>query len=112
MPFADLSHEDLRKALSELDQALFHHDQWYEELIRTLVCGLSPDERDVVEDAHHNCRFGQWLHGAAAHRLASHPALAEIDGSVFLNGDTDLSPGEVVTVRITHADDYDLWGVR
>jgi ribosomal protein S12 methylthiotransferase len=36
----------------------------------------------------------------------------EIDGSVFLNGDTDVKPGDVVTVRIAHADDYDLWGER
>jgi ribosomal protein S12 methylthiotransferase len=36
----------------------------------------------------------------------------EIDGSVFLNGDTDLAAGDIVTVRIAHADDYDLWGER
>lgn len=36
----------------------------------------------------------------------------EIDGSVFLNGDTDLTPGDIVSVRIAHADDYDLWGER
>jgi ribosomal protein S12 methylthiotransferase len=36
----------------------------------------------------------------------------EIDGSVFLNGDTDVKPGDIVSVRIAHADDYDLWGER
>ncbi len=36
----------------------------------------------------------------------------EIDGSVFLNGDTDLKAGDIVTARITHADEYDLWGER
>ncbi len=36
----------------------------------------------------------------------------EIDGSVFLNGDTDLKPGDIVTARVTHADDYDLWAER
>jgi ribosomal protein S12 methylthiotransferase len=34
----------------------------------------------------------------------------EIDGSVFLNGATALKPGDIVAARITHADDYDLWG--
>jgi ribosomal protein S12 methylthiotransferase len=33
----------------------------------------------------------------------------EIDGSVFLNGATELKPGEVVTATVEHADDYDLW---
>ena len=36
----------------------------------------------------------------------------EIDGSVFLNGDADLKPGDIVTARITHADEYDLWAER
>ncbi|MDX2265044.1 MAG: 30S ribosomal protein S12 methylthiotransferase RimO [Hyphomicrobiales bacterium] len=34
----------------------------------------------------------------------------EIDGCVFLNGETDLAPGDMATVRIDHADEYDLWG--
>jgi ribosomal protein S12 methylthiotransferase len=33
----------------------------------------------------------------------------EIDGSVFLNGETGLAPGEIVKARVVHADDYDLW---
>jgi ribosomal protein S12 methylthiotransferase len=33
----------------------------------------------------------------------------EIDGSVFLNGELGLSPGDVVQARVTHADEYDLW---
>ncbi len=36
----------------------------------------------------------------------------EIDGSVFLNGDTDVKPGDIVKARIAHADEYDLWGER
>lgn len=36
----------------------------------------------------------------------------EIDGSVFLNGDTSLKAGDIVTAKILHADEYDLWGER
>ena len=36
----------------------------------------------------------------------------EIDGNVFLNGETDVQPGDIVTVNIEHADEYDLWGQR
>jgi ribosomal protein S12 methylthiotransferase len=36
----------------------------------------------------------------------------EIDGSVFLNGATDLNPGDIVRARLTHADEYDLWAER
>jgi len=34
----------------------------------------------------------------------------EIDGCVFLNGETELAPGDMATVTIKHADEYDLWG--
>ena len=34
----------------------------------------------------------------------------EIDGMVFLNGATDLEPGQWVEATIDHADDHDLWG--
>ena len=33
----------------------------------------------------------------------------DIDGSVFLNGATGLRPGDIVSVRVVHADAYDLW---
>jgi ribosomal protein S12 methylthiotransferase len=36
----------------------------------------------------------------------------EIDGSVFLNGDTSLKAGDIVKARVTDADDYDLWAER
>jgi ribosomal protein S12 methylthiotransferase len=32
----------------------------------------------------------------------------EIDGSVFLPGETGLSPGQIVRARIVEAEDYDL----
>ncbi len=34
----------------------------------------------------------------------------EIDGNVFLDGETDVKPGDIVRVEIDEADDYDLWG--
>ena len=36
----------------------------------------------------------------------------EIDGSVFLNGDTGVVEGDIVKVRVVHADEYDLWAER
>lgn len=34
----------------------------------------------------------------------------EIDGEVFINEECDLKPGDIVQVKIQHAEDYDLWG--
>ncbi len=36
----------------------------------------------------------------------------EIDGAVYLNDDHGVAPGDIVDVRITHSDEYDLWGQR
>ncbi len=36
----------------------------------------------------------------------------EIDGSVFLNGDTGVKPGDIVSAKVIEADDYDLWAER
>ncbi|HYD98475.1 MAG TPA: radical SAM protein, partial [Alphaproteobacteria bacterium] len=36
----------------------------------------------------------------------------EIDGAVFLNGDTDVKVGDIVKVKVEHAEEYDLWGER
>lgn len=36
----------------------------------------------------------------------------EIDGNVFLNGDTKVKPGDIVKAKAVHADEYDLWAER
>ncbi|HYD67830.1 30S ribosomal protein S12 methylthiotransferase RimO [Azospirillum sp.] len=45
--------------------------------------------------------------GAIGRSYADAP---EIDGNVFLNGETGVKPGDIVDVMIEHADEYDLWG--
>lgn len=45
--------------------------------------------------------------GAIGRSYADAP---EIDGLVYLNGEHDVAPGDMVNVLIEHADEYDLWG--
>lgn len=47
--------------------------------------------------------------GAIGRTYADAP---EIDGVVYLNGDMEVQPGDLVRVKIEHADEYDLWGSR
>ncbi|MFQ1900763.1 30S ribosomal protein S12 methylthiotransferase RimO [Aeromonas veronii] len=44
--------------------------------------------------------------GATGRSFADAP---EIDGLVYLNGETDLKPGDMVKARIDESDEYDLW---
>ncbi|WP_459567941.1 hypothetical protein, partial [Enterobacter asburiae] len=36
----------------------------------------------------------------------------EIDGAVYLNGETNVKPGDIIRVKVENADEYDLWGSR
>jgi len=45
--------------------------------------------------------------GAVARSYADAPG---IDGMVYLNDFFDCEPGDLVKVKIEHADEYDLWG--
>ena len=68
-----LSQEDMLAAVTELDHALYNHEQWSEEINAALICRLQPDGRDTADDSHRRCRFGQWYYGPAAQGLSRHP---------------------------------------
>ena len=44
--------------------------------------------------------------GAIGRTAADAP---EIDGMVYLNGETNLNPGDIISANIEHSDEYDLW---
>ncbi len=46
--------------------------------------------------------------GAIGRSMADAP---EIDGAVYLNGESNVKPGDIVRVKVEHADEYDLWEV-
>ena len=56
----------LRATLQQLQQAQHDHLEWYENLIRTIVCRLPCDPRELADNAHHSCRFGQWYYAEAS----------------------------------------------
>ena len=45
--------------------------------------------------------------GAVGRTMADAP---EIDGNIFLDGQTHLEPGQIIRVEVEEADEYDLWG--
>lgn len=64
--------------LAQLDQAIHNHGEWFDSVTRTLVCRLPHDRRDVADDAHRQCRLGQWYYGAAPDALRAHPGFVAI----------------------------------
>lgn len=78
MPIPNMTYEQMRSAIEELEQAVYNHEQWAESLFGTLICRLTPDRRDVGEAPHRACRFGQWYHKSGIAALGSYPGTAEI----------------------------------
>jgi diguanylate cyclase (GGDEF)-like protein len=75
----DLKPRDVQEILLELEQAISFHEQWYAGLVRGLVTRLPPDGRDLREDAHRQCRFGQWYYNFATASLRRHPAFVGLE---------------------------------
>jgi diguanylate cyclase len=73
MELYGVARDDLQEMIAQLQQALFHHQQWHAALIRALICKLPADQHDFIPDAHHECRFGQWYYGKVPEKLRNLP---------------------------------------
>ena len=78
MLIKDITHDELQQVLAQLTQAIDNHQQWYNSLMRTLICRLQSDENDINPEAHKKCRFGQWYLNHAPVKLCDHPAFLAI----------------------------------
>lgn len=67
-----MSNAELQKISFELDQALYNHQQWHKDLIRTLACRSSYDKHDIIPNSYKECRFGQWYFGSTAKTIVDH----------------------------------------
>lgn len=74
-----LAQNETQALLLQLDQAIYNHAQWYDSIVRTLICRLPYDSRDVAKNAHRRCRFGQWYYDDAHNTLRDHPGFIAIE---------------------------------
>ena len=75
----NIDRKELQSTLQQLNQAIYNHEQWSKDLIRTIICRLSYDNRDIADDAHRQCRFGQWYYGSPPQTLLAHPSFVAIE---------------------------------
>lgn len=75
----NVEQSEMQAAITQLDQAIDNHGQWFDAIIRTLICRLPYDNRDVVKDAHRHCLLGQWYYGTAHAKLRGHPGFVAIE---------------------------------
>lgn len=79
MSMLNISNDEILRVVLQLEQAIYNHNHWYESLLRTLICHLPHDRRDVEQDAHLKCRFGQWYNNYAPPEIRSHPSFIAIE---------------------------------
>ncbi len=73
MALHEVTRDELQAVIAQLKESLNNHQQWHGALIRTLVCGLPSDKHDTSDEAHTECRFGQWYYSKAPEKLRKHP---------------------------------------
>ena len=75
----NIGKQELQTTLQQLDQAIYNHEQWLKDLTRSIICKLPYDNRDIADDAHRQCRFGQWYYSNPPQALRDHPAFVAIE---------------------------------
>lgn len=76
-----LSYDELRQMIIHLDQAIYNHQQWYNAIIRTLICHLPANPVDLSKNAYRKCRFGQWYYGDVPNGIQEHQGFVSIGDS-------------------------------
>ncbi|MHC3995607.1 diguanylate cyclase [Thiomicrolovo sp. ZZH C-3] len=75
-----INREKLQAVIREVDQAIYNHNQWHQNIIRSIVCRLPFDYRDMAEDAHHHCTFGQWYYNCSEKEIQNNKTFQSIRG--------------------------------
>jgi diguanylate cyclase (GGDEF)-like protein len=73
MPLVALNPDELPTILSQLDQAIYNHQQWFDALCRSLICRVPATPQDLSPEAHRECLLGQWYYNGAPAKLRAHP---------------------------------------
>ncbi len=70
--------QQLLTVIGELETAYNWHEQWYKNVLRTLVARAPAKPADMLPHAHQVCPFGQWYARASDSFLQEQPRFAEI----------------------------------
>lgn len=70
--------QQLQAVIGELETAYNWHEQWYKNVLRTLVARVPAKPADMLPNAHQVCPFGQWYARASDSFLQAQPHFAEI----------------------------------
>lgn len=78
MAFYNITREELQTIYSHLEQAIYNHEQWYETLVRTLICKLQNAGDNLKPNSHTLCEFGKWYHSEAIKNFSHHQGIIHL----------------------------------
>jgi diguanylate cyclase len=79
LDYYGLTSEKLQQILTQINQALIHHNHWYLSLIRSITCKLPIDACELSPDSHVKCEFGKWHYSNNNLIPRTHPKFSAIE---------------------------------
>ena len=95
-----INREEIQDCIFQLEQGIYYHQQWYNGIIRSLICRVPTERHDINHDAHKECRFGQWYYQAAPEKMRHHPGFIAL-------GEEHLKMHETATKLLTSINNND-----
>ncbi|MCW9030399.1 MAG: CZB domain-containing protein [Gammaproteobacteria bacterium] len=89
----NISQSDFERIKKTIDKALQMHTEWYDNLIRLLLCQLPLPESITEQDAHKRCDFGCWLYSDNNSHIRQLPSFTKIEKlhEIMHDGARDMS---------------------
>ena len=78
VPFLQLTVDEAREVVGELEEALEAHRRWLQRFQTMLVCRTKPSKWDLRDESHLHGEFGRWYYRRANPYLKRHPMFAEV----------------------------------
>ena len=61
----EFEHRQIELAIDVLERAVVNHTKWLQCVHESVICGEPADKDIVAENAHQNCKLGQWYYNDA-----------------------------------------------
>ena len=72
-------HRQVEKALEVLDRAVVNHTRWLQAVHESIICGAPVDGDINAENAHQNCKLGQWYYNEESEIFRHHIEFVELE---------------------------------
>lgn len=65
-------HKQVENALNVLERAVVNHTKWLQLVHESLICGLPVNGEIIEENAHQNCKLGEWYYNEESEIFRHH----------------------------------------